>query len=81
MRLHGVIEKVPGIHHNQMTSERLRIYLFLTKVHKRVIRRRFSQLNNDCPKAPNRPITSAMRQLDRAMDQLIGGSKTGRLTI
>ena len=47
------------------------ICLFLTKVHNRVTRHGFSQLNNGCPKAPNRPIVSAMRQLDRAMDQLI----------
>ncbi|MEA2081087.1 MAG: hypothetical protein U9P00_14790 [Pseudomonadota bacterium] len=47
------------------------ICLFLTKVHNRVIRHGFSQLNNGCPKAPNRPIASTTRQLDRAMDQLI----------
>jgi len=75
LRLHGVIEKITGTHRCQMTSEGLRICLFLTKVHNRVIRPGFSQLNNGCPKAPNRPIVSAMHQLDRAMDQLIGEAK------
>jgi hypothetical protein len=75
LRLHGVIEKITGTHRYQMTSEGLRICLFLTKVHNRVIRPGFSQLNNGCPKAPNRPIASAMHQLDQAMDQLIGEAK------
>jgi len=75
LRLHGIIEKVPGTQRYQLTPEGLRICLFLTKVHVRVIRPGLSQLMDGCPKAPNRPIAHAMRQLDRSMDQLIGEAK------
>ena len=53
----------------------MRICLFLTKVHARVIRPGFSQLMDGCPNAPNRPIAAAMRQLDRSLDQLIDEAK------
>ena len=75
LRLHGIIEKIPGTQRYQLTAEGLRICLFLTKVHVRVIRPGLSQLMDGCPKAPNRPIAHAMRQLDRSMDQLIGEAK------
>ena len=75
LRLHGMIEKIPGTHRYQVTSEGLRICLFLTKVHIRVIRPGFSQLADGCPKAPNRPIATAMRQLDHSIDQLIAAAK------
>jgi len=75
LRLHGIIEKIPGTHRYQVTAEGLRICLFLTKVHVRVIRPGLSQLMDGCPKAPNRPIAHAMRQLDRSMDQLIREAK------
>lgn len=75
LRLHGIIAKIPGSHRYQVTPTGLRICLFLTKVHERVIRPGFSQLQNGCPKAPNRPVATAMRQLDQAMDQLITQAK------
>ena len=70
LRLHGIIHKIPGTHRYQVTDEGIRICLFLTKVHVRIIRRGFSQLMDGCPKAPNRPIANAIRQLDYAMEQL-----------
>ena len=75
LRLHGIIEKIPGTHRYQVTSVGLRICLFLTKVHIRVIRPGFSQLTDGCPRAANRPIANAMRQLDQTMDQLITEAK------
>ncbi|WP_198007391.1 hypothetical protein [Nitrococcus mobilis] len=44
-------------------------------VKSRVIRRGVPQLMDGCPKAPNRPIANAMRQLDRSIDQLIAKAK------
>jgi hypothetical protein len=64
-----------GSHRYQVTAEGMRICLFMTKVHHRIIRPGCSQLVDGCPKAPTRPIASAMCQLDRAMDQLIGEEK------
>ena len=75
LRLHGLITKIPGTHRYEVTEEGIRICLFLTKVHARIIRPGFSQLMDGCPKAPNRPIANAMRQLDRSMDQLINETK------
>ena len=46
------------------------ICLFMTKVHKRVIRKGLSQLMDGCPQAPKRPIATAVRQLDRAIEQV-----------
>jgi hypothetical protein len=75
LRLHGIIERIPGTHRYEVTPEGLRICLFLTKVHVRVIRPGVSQLMDGCPKAPNRPVANAMRQLDRSMEQLIAEAK------
>ena len=75
LRLHGVITKIPGTHRYEVTDEGIRICLFLTKVHSRIIRPGFSQLLDGCPKATNRPIANAMRQLDRSVDQLINEAK------
>lgn len=75
LRLHGIIERIAGTHRYQITAVGIRICLFLSKVHTRVIRPGFSQLMDGCPKATKRPIAKAMRQLDCALDQLIGEAK------
>ena len=75
LRLHGIIEKIPATHRYRVTAAGMRICLFLTKVYARVIRAGVSQLMDGCPKAPNRPIAQAMRQLDQSMDQLIAEAK------
>ena len=75
LRLHGIIERIPGTHRYRVTGEGLRICLFLTKVHIRVIRPGVSQLMDGCPKASNRPVANAMRRLDRSIDQLIAEAK------
>ena len=75
LRLHGIIEKIPGTHRYQVTSEGVRVCLFLTKVHIRVIRPGFSQLMDGCPNSPHRPVATAMRQLDHSLDQLIAQAK------
>jgi hypothetical protein len=77
LRLHGIIEKIPGTHRYQMTYEGLRVCLFLTKVHIRVIRPGLSQLMDGCPNSSNRPVATAMRQLDRSLDKLIVQAKLG----
>lgn len=75
LRLHGIIQRIPGTHRYEVTPEGLRICLFLTKVHVRVIRPGVSEFMDGCPKAPNRPVANAMRQLDRSMEQLIAEAK------
>ena len=75
LRLHGVIIRIPGTHCYEVTDQGIRICLFLTKVHNRIIRPGFSQLMDGCPNTPHRPIANAMRQLDRAMERLINEAK------
>ncbi len=75
LRLHGIIAKIPNTHRYEVTEEGIRVCLFLVKVHNRVIRPGLSQLFDGCPKASNHPLATAMRQLDRAMDQHIAEAK------
>ena len=75
LRLHGIIAREAGSHRYHVTHEGVRICLFMTKVYHRVIRPGCSQLMDGCPKAPRRPIASAMKQLDDAMAQLLTEAK------
>jgi hypothetical protein len=75
LRLHGLIERVPHTHRYEVTALGRRVCLFFTKVNARVIHPGLSQLFDGCPKAPNRPVATAMRELDRSLDQLIAEAK------
>ena len=74
-RLHGLIAREAGSHRYHVTPDGRRICLFMTKVHHRILRPGFSQLMDGCPKAPRRPVAAAMKQLDRAIDQMISEAK------
>jgi predicted MarR family transcription regulator len=63
LRLHGLIERIPQSHHYRVTDLGRRIALFFTKVHSRILRPGLPQLFDGCPKAPNRPIATAMSRL------------------
>ncbi len=71
LRLHGIIVRKQGTHQYRVTREGIRICLFMTKVHHRIIRPGFSQLMDGCPKAPKRLVATAIKQLDRAIEQLV----------
>jgi hypothetical protein len=75
LRLHGLIERLPHSHRDQVTDLGLRIALLFTKVHSRILRPGLSQLFDGCPKAPNRPLTAAMRRLDQALHDLFDQAK------
>jgi hypothetical protein len=75
LRLHGIIAREPGTHRYQVTHDGMRICLFMTKVHHRIIRPGLSQIMDGCPKAPERPVASAMKQLDHAIDRMISEAK------
>lgn len=75
LRLHGIIAREAGTHRYHVTREGMRICLFMTKVHHRVIRPGFSQLMDGCPKAPRRPVATAMKQLNQAIDRLVEEAK------
>jgi hypothetical protein len=75
LRLHGLIARLPHTHRYEVTDLGKRVGLFFSKVNARVIRPGLSQLFDGCPKAPNRPLATAMRQLDRACEQLFAEAK------
>jgi len=75
LRLHGIIVRDSGSHRYHVTRQGMRICLFMTKVHHRVIRAGLSQLMDGCPKASRRPVTTAIKQLDHAIDQLVSEAK------
>jgi hypothetical protein len=54
-----------------------RVSLFFTKLNARVIRPGLSELFDGCPKAPNRPVSNAMQQLNDAFEELIVEAKLG----
>ncbi|RKT47015.1 hypothetical protein [Thiocapsa rosea] len=75
LRLHGLIERIPHSHSYRVTDAGLRVALFFTKVHSRILRPGLSQLFDGCPKAPNRPIATAMGRLQLALDDLFEQAK------
>ena len=75
LRLHGLIERIPHSHRYRVTDLGLRVALFFTKVHSRILRPGLSQLFDGCPKAPNRPIATAMRRLHQALAALFDQAK------
>jgi hypothetical protein len=70
LRLHGLIERIPHSHCYRVTALGSRVALFFTKVHSRILRPGLSQLFDACPKAPSRPIATAMRRLHQAFEAL-----------
>jgi hypothetical protein len=75
LRLHGLIERIPQSHRYRVTDAGLRVALFFTKVHSRILRPGLSQLFDGCPKAPNRPIATAMNRLQQALADLFEQAK------
>ena len=77
LRLHGLIERIPHSHRYEVTDLGIRVALFFTKVHSRILRPGLSQLFDGCPKAPNRPVAAAMRRLEQALAALFDQAKLG----
>ncbi|MBP6735225.1 MAG: hypothetical protein KAX51_12225 [Chromatiaceae bacterium] len=75
LRLHGLIARIPHSHRYRVTAPGLRMALFFTKVHSRILRPGLSQLFDGCPKAPNRPIATAMDRLQQALADLFEQAK------
>jgi len=75
LRLHRLIERIPHTHRYRVTHLGIRVALFFSKVHSRILRPGLSQLFDGCPKAPNRPIATAMAKLDQALGALFNESK------
>jgi hypothetical protein len=75
LRLHGLIERIPHSHRYRVTDLGVRVSLFFTNVHGRILRPDLSQPFDGCPKAHNRPISAAMHKLDQALNALFDQAK------
>ncbi|MFZ0790471.1 MAG: hypothetical protein WAM94_12720, partial [Chromatiaceae bacterium] len=75
LRLHGLIERIPHSHRYQVTDLGIRVALFFTKVHSRILLPGLSQLFDGCPKATNRPVARAMRRLQQTLADLFHQAK------
>jgi hypothetical protein len=68
LRLHGLIERIPGSHRYRVTDHGLRIAVFLTRVHTRLVRPGLAQLLDDAA-APT-PLRRQFNRFDHAIDNL-----------
>ena len=68
LRLHGMIARLPGTHRYQVTARGLRIALFFTRVHARVLRPGLAAIMPAAVR-DDRRLRRAFEQLERAMDR------------
>lgn len=76
LRLHGIISRIPNSHRYNVSPEGMKICMFYTKVHSRVIRGGLSQLFDGLDvQGGDRKLVSAMNQVEAAIDQHIEEAK------
>ena len=71
LRLHGLIERIPGTHRYRVTDLGLRSAVFFTRAHNRLLRTGLAELND--PEAPT-PLRLAFVNLETQMDRLVARS-------
>jgi hypothetical protein len=69
LRLHGLIERIPGTRRYRVTPTGLHHAVFLTRVHNRVLRDGLTDLSDPDPPTPP-PLRAAARAWDKAIEQL-----------
>jgi len=75
LRLHGLIERIPGTHRYTVTDRGLRIAIFLTRVHTRLIRPGLSEVLAD-----PRPQTALRHHFDRLDAAINAEARRHKLT-
>ncbi len=71
LRLHGLIERLPGHHRYRVTDRGLRIALFFTRTYARLLRPGLSHLRPDAV-PDDSPLGQRFSQLETTIDQWIG---------
>ena len=66
LRLHGLIARLPGTHRYTVTDHGLRIAIFLTRVHTRLVRPGLAELLDD--HSPPTPLRRRFDQLDTSIN-------------
>ncbi len=74
LRLHRLIERIPGSHRYRVTDDGLRYAVFLTRVHTRLLQPGLAALFDPAPPAPT-PLRGAADALTRAIDALTTRSR------
>ena len=69
LRLHGLIQRIPGTHRYTTTPFGLRVALFFTRAHARLIRPGLAQVAGPDPPTPS-PLRRALAAVETQMDQL-----------
>jgi len=67
---HGLIERIPKTFRYRLTDMGLRVALFFTKVHARILRPGFSQLFDPRIGEPAHLLSAAIRVFDKAVELL-----------
>jgi hypothetical protein len=69
LRLHGLIERIPGSHRYRVTDHGLAIAVFLTRAHARFFRHGLADLTDPDPPAPS-PLRNTLNRLNEQIDDL-----------
>jgi len=74
LRLHGIIERIEGSHRYRLTAEGLRVVLFFSRVHARLLRPNLARI---MPRArqDNTRIQKIFRGLDQEIDRCLKEAK------
>lgn len=75
LRLHGLIERIPSSRRYRVTSAGLRIGLFFTKVHSRLLRGGLSQLFDPTDVSLSRPLAAAVNRVEKIIEGQIQCAK------
>lgn len=67
LRLHRLVERIPGSHRYQVTDFGLKAALFFTRAHNRLIRAGLADLLDTGPPAPT-PLRRAFDRVQAAID-------------
>jgi hypothetical protein len=70
LRLHGLIERIPGTHRYRVTDDGLRTALFYTRVYNRVLRPGLAQIIPE-PAVDATPLRHAFDRFDRSLHEYI----------
>ncbi|MGH3904945.1 MAG: hypothetical protein ACRDTE_12250, partial [Pseudonocardiaceae bacterium] len=68
LRLHGLIERIPGSHRYRLTHHGLTTAIFFTRAHARLIRPALAELTDPDP-PPTGPIRTALNRLNTQIDR------------
>jgi hypothetical protein len=73
LRLHGLIQRIPGTHRYQVTHFGLRAAFFFTRTHQRLLRPGLATALDPWPDGT--PLRRQFDRLDTTIDELINNAK------